>query len=44
MSYGPGIKVIYPRQAVCYMKDKLREAANLYDIYIGEAKEDDSTT
>lgn len=44
MSYGPGIKVIYPRQAVCYIKDKLREAANLYDTYIGEAKEDDSTT
>lgn len=31
MSYGPGVKVIYPHMAVSYMKDKLREAANLYD-------------
>ena len=31
MSYGPGIKIIYPHKAVCYMRDKLREAANLYD-------------
>lgn len=31
MSYGPGIKIIYPRQACAYMRDKLREAAALYD-------------
>lgn len=31
MSYGPGVKVIYPRKAVAYMRDKLREAAALYD-------------
>lgn len=24
MSYGPGIKIIYPRQACAYMRDKLR--------------------
>lgn len=31
MSYGPGIKIIYPRMAVNYMRDTLREAADLYD-------------
>ena len=31
MSYGPGIKIIYPHQACAYMRDKLREAADLYD-------------
>ena len=31
MSYGPGIKVIYPRQAVCYMRDKVKEMAEFYD-------------
>lgn len=31
MSYGPGVKVIYPHYAMCYMKDKLKEAADLYD-------------
>ena len=30
-SYGPGIKITYPRQACAYMRDKLREAADLYD-------------
>lgn len=33
MSYGPGVKIIYPRQAVSYMRDKLHEAASLYDFY-----------
>lgn len=33
MSYGPGVKIIYPRQAVSYMRDKLHEAAALYDFY-----------
>lgn len=31
MSYGPGIKIIYPRNAMMYMRDKLKEAAELYD-------------
>ena len=31
MSYGPGIKVIYPRNAVRYMRGKLKEALNLYE-------------
>lgn len=31
MSYGPGIKIIYPHQVRCYMRDKLKEAANLYE-------------
>lgn len=42
MSYGPGIKIIHPRQAARYMKDKLREAANLYDTSVGETKEDEN--
>ncbi|MGM9692814.1 MAG: helix-turn-helix transcriptional regulator [Alloprevotella sp.] len=33
MSYGPGIKIIYPHSAVSYMRDKLKEAAALYDEY-----------
>jgi len=36
MSYGPGIKIIYPHNAVSYMRDKLREAADLYDRFVGE--------
>lgn len=36
MSYGPGVKVIYPHYAVSYMRDKLREAADLYDRFVGE--------
>ena len=31
MSYGPGIKIIYPRDAVKYMRDKMKEALDLYD-------------
>ncbi|MCQ2204739.1 MAG: WYL domain-containing protein [Bacteroidales bacterium] len=34
MSYGPGVKIIYPRTAVKYMKDKLREAAEHYDDFL----------
>lgn len=30
MSYGPGVRVIYPRQAVSYMRDKTQEMTNLY--------------
>ena len=34
MSYGPGVKILYPHYAVSYMKDKLREAASLYDMKV----------
>lgn len=36
MSYGPGIKVLSPRFAVSYMRDKLRETLDLYDQFVGE--------
>jgi len=35
MSYGPGIKIIYPRYAMCYMRDKLKEAADMYERFVG---------
>jgi len=35
MSYGPGVKVISPKFAKDYMRDKLKEAASLYDITVG---------
>jgi hypothetical protein len=31
MSYGPGIKIIYPRNVVSIMRNKLRAAADLYN-------------
>jgi hypothetical protein len=31
MSYGPGIRIIYPRMAVKFMRDKLKEALGLYE-------------
>jgi predicted DNA-binding transcriptional regulator YafY len=31
MSYGSGIRIIYPRNAVMYMRDKFKEALDLYD-------------
>ena len=31
MSYGSGIKIIYPRNAMMYMRDKLKEALKLYE-------------
>ena len=31
MSYGPGIKIIHPRNVVSHMRDKLRAAADLYN-------------
>ena len=31
MSYGPGIKIIYPRNAAMYMRDRLKEALELYN-------------
>lgn len=34
MSYGPGIKIIYPRSAVMYMRDKMKEALDLYDALL----------
>lgn len=36
MSYGPGIKIIYPRNAMCYMRDKLKESVDLYYRVVGE--------
>lgn len=36
MSYGPGIKVLYPRQAAAYMRDKLRDAASMYNQLVVE--------
>ena len=35
MSYGPGITIIYPRNAMCYMRDKLKEAAEMYERFVG---------
>jgi hypothetical protein len=32
MSYGSGIKIIYPRNAKMYMRDKLKETLELYDM------------
>lgn len=40
MSYGPGVKIISPRYAMCYMKEKLKEAAELYDRIVGAEKND----
>lgn len=40
MSYGPRIKIIYPRYAMCYMRDKLKEAAELYDRIVGAEMND----
>lgn len=34
MSYGPGVKIIYPRNAMTYMRDKLKEALALYDTEV----------
>lgn len=31
MSYGSGIKVLYPRNVAMYMRDKLKEAAEMYE-------------
>lgn len=36
MSYGPGIRVLSPRVAVYYMKDRLRETTELYEIDTNE--------
>ena len=35
MSYGPSVKIIYPKQAFNYMGNKLHEAATLYDEFVG---------
>ena len=34
MSYGPGVKIIYPRNAMKYMRDKLTEALELYETKV----------
>lgn len=31
MSYGPGVRILSPRQAVSYMRDKTKEMASLYE-------------
>ncbi|MBR3088070.1 MAG: WYL domain-containing protein [Prevotella sp.] len=36
MSYGPGVRILYPQSAVKYMRDKLREALDQY----GEGQEE----
>ena len=41
MSYGPGIKILQPRNVRAYMRDKLKQAMHLYEKEEdkGEAKE-----
>lgn len=34
MSYGPGIKIISPRNVSNYMKSQLQKAAGLYDVFV----------
>lgn len=34
MSYGPGVRVISPRCAVSYMKEKTKEMADMYEQHI----------
>ena len=36
MSFGSGVKVIYPSSAVEFMRDKFQEALSIYDSPIGE--------
>ena len=31
MSYGPGIRILSPRFVVAFMRDKMCEAADMYD-------------
>lgn len=40
MSYGPGIRILSPRIAVKYMKNKLHQAAELYDSEFDIADKD----
>ena len=39
MSYGPGIKILSPRQAVSYMRNQLRQCAALYDTFLPDPTE-----
>lgn len=32
MSYGSGVKIIYPRSAACYVRDQLKKAVQQYEI------------
>lgn len=41
MSYGPGVRVISPRCAVSYMKDKTKEMADMYEQH-GQFDEDNN--
>ncbi len=38
MSYGPGVKIISPHNAVTYMRKKLKEALERYDSFADESK------
>lgn len=39
MSYGPGVKILYPRYARQYMEDKLKETVNIYQSDIEKGNE-----
>ncbi|MCF0209893.1 MAG: WYL domain-containing protein [Bacteroidales bacterium] len=43
MSYGSGIKVIYPQKAMDFMKNKLQETASLYDTFVGKTVDKEAT-
>ena len=34
MSYGPGVKVVYPRHAAAYMRDKFKECSRMYEEFV----------
>lgn len=40
MSYGPGVKILSPKQVFAYMRDKLRKAADYYNDDKEPANED----
>lgn len=42
MSYGPGVKILSPRKAVAYMRNKLKETLQLYDTFADKNEEQDS--
>jgi predicted DNA-binding transcriptional regulator YafY len=34
MSYGPGVKVVYPRHVAAYMRDKFKECCRMYEEFV----------
>ena len=32
MSFGPGVRILHPRKAAMYMRDKFKEALDMYDV------------